>query len=240
MRHSPNLDALARHIRELEAPDAHAPRRLVPTGFADASLPCGVVHEWFGSDDCPPLIILAHLARQSLIDRPGPGHHVAFIGRHAWPYPHTLIHAGDRRLVHQSIWLDPRTDDERLWAIDQAMSCPAIAAVVADGSGLPMAATRRLQLAARNSGALVMLARPQRDRGVISAAALRWVVTPTLSPGTHPRWIIELARAKGQSLTATGTRWIVEKTREEGLVHLPAALCDRPAEAAPAPQRRTA
>jgi protein ImuA len=120
------------------------------------------------------------------------------------------------------------------------MSCPAIAAVVADGSGLPMAATRRLQLAARASDALVMLARPQRDRGVISAAAMRWVVTPALSPGTNPRWIIELARAKGQSLTATATRWIVEKNREEGLVHLPAALCDRPAQATPAPRRRTA
>jgi hypothetical protein len=58
---------------------------------------------------------------------------------------------------------------KRLWAIDTALRCPGVTAVVADGTGLTMAATRRLQLAGASTGALVLLARPPHETGEISA-----------------------------------------------------------------------
>ncbi|QDV04901.1 hypothetical protein Poly30_03950 [Planctomycetes bacterium Poly30] len=91
---------------------------------------------------------------------------------------------------------------ERLWAIDTTLRCPGVTAVIADGSGLPMAATRRLQLAAASAGALVLLARPPEEVREISAATTRWMVTREAVPDEEmsrasPRWRLALIRAKG-------------------------------------------
>jgi hypothetical protein len=80
-------------------------------------------------------------------------------------------------LVGRSLFIDPPHGDERIWAIDLAMRCPAFAVVVADGSGLEMAHSRRLQLAAQEGRSLALLARPTRDEQCISAAATRWRVS---------------------------------------------------------------
>lgn len=98
----------------------------------------------------------------------------------------------------------------KLWAIDTALRCPSVTAVVADGSGLDMAASRRLQLVAARSNALVLLMRPPAERGEISAATTRWWVERTgaacgedgAEPARGVRWRLELLRAKGaQTLT---------------------------------------
>lgn len=97
----------------------------------------------------------------------------------------------------------------KLWAIDTALRCPGVTAVVADGSGLDMAASRRLQLAAARSGALVLLARPPAERGEISAATTRWRVTREESP--------EIADGdEGFAPTARGVRWRAELLRAKG------------------------
>ena len=99
----------------------------------------------------------------------------------------------------------------KLWAIDTALRCPSVTAVVADGSGLDMAASRRLQLVAARSNALVLLTRPPAERGEISAATIaRWWIERTgaacgedgAEPARGVRWRLELLRAKGaQTLT---------------------------------------
>ena len=134
-------------------------------------------------------------------------------------------------LFARAAWIDPATSDDRLWAIDQAVRCPAVTAVIADGAGLNMAATRRLQLAAGAGNALVMLLRPESERADLSAAAMRWLVSPSRSPNRNPRWNVELLRHKGHRLQGTQRSWLVETDRAEGLVHLPASLRDRPGEA---------
>ena len=74
--------------------------------------------------------------------------------------------------------------NHRTWILEQAIRCPGVTAVVADAEGLPMACTRRLHLALRQSESqghrvLVLLLRPPWDRGEISAATSRWSVSPT-------------------------------------------------------------
>src|SRR5205085_1331591 len=127
-------------------------------------------------DWIPPLSLLAHLAQRT---EPGPSDEPAvgilaptlFIGRRVWPYPKSLVRAGSsstdraaaRRLLAQSLFVDARDDGARLWAADLAVRCRAIAAVVVDASGFPMAATRRLSLAAAATGSLALLARPVEE-----------------------------------------------------------------------------
>jgi len=219
----------------------------VDDGLLGGGLACGAVHEWFGveggggedsggggsspafgRDDrllLPPLAILSHLAFEAVARD---GHRLAvWVGRRCRPYLRSLVRegGGDRRLLHRSIFVDPANDAERLWAIDLAARCLGVAAVVADGSGLDMAASRRLQLAAQatGGGALVLLARPACELATLSAAATRWRVVPVPPPDPEDRPGLEEMNAPGRrhglslSLPSPSPRWTVELLRCKGV-----------------------
>ena len=210
------------------------------------------LHEWFGLADTPrwipPLGILLYLARRSLKNpdhggrggRGGAG--VVWIGRRCWPFFQGLPPDDRGVLLQRSIFIDPPDDMSRLWAIDLAARCPAVAAVVADGSRLDMAATRRLQLAAESGSALVLCARPPEEINHLSAATTRWLVrcapSADKTPRT-PRWNVELVRCKAMR---PGSQWTVEWKSAQGGVVVHAVLADRPDPAIPAraPARRSA
>ncbi len=116
----------------------------------------------------------------------------------------------DDGLARRSVFIDPPDAASRCWAIDLAARSPAVRMVIADGAGLTMSETRRLQLAARAGGAFLLLARRPSELGELSAAATRWRITPR--PPTNddseshasrrsdrraPHWTIELLRCKG-------------------------------------------
>lgn len=239
--------------------DDHCPRPLhgkcgylgLPTGIPeiDSVLPAGglrggATHDWFApgldlqdSSDGPwrpPLTVLARLAMGT-----GDGL-IIWVGRACWPMPGVLGPAMSR-----SLFVCPDDDHSRFWAIDQALRSPGVGVVVADAARLDMAGSRRLQLAAEAGGALAMLARPARERGVISAAETRWMVRPELaSPESHlPCWSLELLRCKGASLAIEGARWIVEwgwseVGHETCSLRVPADVERGPREATPAPAER--
>ncbi len=167
-------------------------------------------------------------------------------GAGVWP-------ANDRRLCLQSIFVDPGNDVERVWAIDLALRSPAVATVVADGSGLKMAQSRRLQVAAMSGGgrdgggALALLARPPRELRQHSVAATRWLVRdqPTIDEcdeiDEQPRWAVELLRCKGvQPVSEGARRWTVQRDHETGAVRLAADVRGRSGAAPNQSLRQTA
>ncbi|MEN1705087.1 MAG: hypothetical protein AAGJ54_06180 [Planctomycetota bacterium] len=130
-----------------------------------------------------------------------------------------------------------------MWAIDQALRCPGVAAVIADGRGFSMAESRRLQLAAAVGGGIGLIARPLRERGELSAAKTRWLVTPRVSDTHNQAWTVELLRCKGvrpQTGMGGARRWVVRRDHATGAmgewtpcdVGVAAELVDRPAAAA--------
>ncbi len=212
-----------------------------PGSFAPSGdgmpMPPGV-HEWFGLADSscmprwiPPLGILLYLARRSLESMDGGRAGVVWIGRRCWPFLQGLSPDDRRVLLHRSIFIDPTDDMSRLWALDLAARCPAVAAVVADGSRLDMAATRRLQLAAEAGSALVLCARPPEEIDHLSAATTRWRVRCVSSADKIPRWNVELLRCKGMQPDG---QWTVEwrsaqtQTKAQTSIAVHAALADRP------------
>jgi hypothetical protein len=161
--------------------------------------------------------------------------------------PPPRLRASVVNLLSRSLLVDPPTDEDRLWAIDLCLRSPAAAVVVADGGGLKLSHTRRLQLAAESGGALSLLARPLHELATPSAASTRWRVQRLSSPSiSRPQWRIELVRCKGVQrelgMDAT-TTLVLEHHRATGCVHLSAPLADRPAEtparSAKPPLRRT-
>jgi len=119
-----------------------------------------------------------------------------------------------------------RTDTivELLWAMEEAIACRAVGAVVADiatpHKALDFTASRRLALRSVAAGAAVFVVRYARDREA-SAARFRWRVVPELSgampydnraPGP-PRWRITLEKGslgKRRKATAEGEVFLVD------------------------------
>ncbi len=125
---------------------------------------------------------------------------------------------------------------EMLWALEEAIACRAVAAVVADFATHPRALdftiSRRLGLRSAASGTSVLLLRYGREREA-SAARLRWRVAPAVSAGLPfdpqapgpPRFRvgIEKRRLGGSSQRAEGQELLVEWT-ENGFVPIAPAL----------------
>jgi hypothetical protein len=135
----------------------------------------------------------------------------------------------------QSLFINPSSESDRLWAIDLCARSPAVAAVVADGSGITLAQSRRLQLAAEAGASLMLLARPAHELAIPSAAATRWRIEHVASRTARPRWNISLVRCKGvqrRSGMDASASLILEHHRATGCVGLPAELADRSVQAA--------
>ena len=128
--------------------------------------------------------------------------------------------------LERLVLVRPHTITELLWAVEEAIACRAVAAVVADivhpHKALDFTASRRLSLRAAASGASVFLVRYARDREA-TAARYRWKIVPHLSsaapfddraPGP-PRWRVTLEKGslgKRRNATPAGDEYLVDWT----------------------------
>jgi len=122
---------------------------------------------------------------------------------------------------------------DNLWALDQALRCAGVAAVLAWPEKLDGRTFRRLQLAAEQGGGLGLLVRPEGVRHEPSWAEVRLVVEPLPAVGPHaPRRLkVELLRSRGG---ASGGSVELELDDETHPLHLVSRL------ARPASHRRAA
>jgi protein ImuA len=149
----------------------------------------------------------------------------------------------------------PRPADG-LWAMEEALRCPAVAGALLLGNGLDLTAARRLQLAAETGGGIGLLLRPDTAEPPPSAAVTRWRVgaLPGTGSAPHdlgdPRWSLELLRSRGGRPGRWEAVWraAAERLDVEGAERLDMHAAERldidsveaPAQAAAAPPRRRA
>jgi protein ImuA len=139
-----------------------------------------------------------------------------------------------------------------LLTMEEGLRHVGLAGVVGELSGrLTLTASRRLQLAAEQSGVTCFALRRSRSRdGPMltepTAGMSRWRVVALPSPPplarfgerpglAWPRWRLELVRCRGGEPAS----WIVEASNATGHLGLPADLADRSV-AAPTERRRAA
>ncbi len=237
------LDALA------SPPTTHA---LSPLPTFALPLVSGAVHEWLGIEGdrewIAPVAALVDLARRVIAHAEAGA--VLWIGARAWPHAHALVardcSGQNHALLERSIFVNPADAAGRLWAIDAALRSSAVAAVIGDGTGFDMSASRRLQLAAESSGRLAVLTRPATELKALSAATTRWLVRRRASPPSprgvcdvpRPRWTVELVRYKGVhpgNMCDDRRAWTVEWSRDACALVVPAELEDGSREPAAPP-----
>lgn len=237
-----------KHIRRNDA--ARKTGEVFSTGWVDVDralgggLPLGGLHEWFGVAPAsanasrdqklwrPPACVMIHFASR-VLESDEPGRWAVWIGRRCLPYPAALLRKGgaDRVLLQRCLFVAPRNPADRLWAIDLSLRSPAVSVVVADGSGFDMAATRRVQLVAKNHATPAFLVRPPWEQAELSAAHSRWLVgnAPAGENKTadiNPAWTIELLRCKGVHWAAAANTWRLEWNRAKCTLDLSAPVAD--------------
>jgi protein ImuA len=145
-----------------------------------------------------------------------------------------------------------RRDQDLLWAMEEGLKTPGLAAVIGEPRTLDLTASRRLQLAAESVGGLGLVLRCAKEgRAGTTVAVTRWRVASAPSGarevGGVPRdfglmrgrWRVRLERCRGAlpGFEDGYGHWLVEEGDATGAVAVAAELGDR--SGAPAAVRRT-
>lgn len=145
----------------------------------------------------------------------------------------------------QVILVRARRDADVLWAMEEGLRCPRLAVVIGEIADMSLTASRRLQLAAGESGVTALTLRPRMrsrtDRPAPSAAATRWRLDAvdhddfstttdrtidTAPPGLGAaRWRAEMFRCRG----GESASWMMEWNDETGDFSVAALVRNRPA-----------
>lgn len=241
MRPPSAIESLRDQVRQIEGRHRRA-TAVLPFGLAavdsrlpGGGLPCGALHEVAGGgngaiDGAAAALFTAGIAARTR-------------GKVLWCvtrpdlFAPALSQAGLKS--DRVIYLEGGDDKTVLACFEEGLRHGGLGAVVAEVAGLPMTASRRLQLAAEGSGTLGIALRRWRrqteasDFGQPTAASSRWRVsalpsTPLPVSGVgRPRWLIELIRCRaGESAD-----FELEACDDSGHLRLPADLVHGPGQA---------
>lgn len=114
---------------------------------------------------------------------------------------------------HKLIFISLLKDKDALWAMEEALKCPGLKAVVCEVRELDFKQSQRLQLAVEQSRVTGFVLRNAADKLGSTACAARWQVKPLPSadlgglPGLgFPRWQVELLKVRN----GRPGKWVLE------------------------------
>jgi protein ImuA len=115
----------------------------------------------------------------------------------------------------QVIFIDLKKEKEVLWAIEEALTCESLAAVIGEVREINFTASRRLQLAVEKSHTTGFLLRDNPRTLNANACAARWRIQPLASrvpvdgmPGIgFHRWSVELLKVKNGQTGSWQLEW---------------------------------
>ena len=116
------------------------------------------------------------------------------------------------------IFIDLKREKDVLWAMEEALKCDGLAAVIGEMKELDFTASRRLQLAVEQSRVTGFILRSKLLNLNITACVTRWKITPLPSvsidgmPGVgYPRWKVELLKVRNGRPGSWDIEWINER-----------------------------
>lgn len=204
--------ALRDRIRRIEGIGQAAGHPVMPLGMApvdgvlpEGGLPLAGVHEVRG-DGAATGFCAGLLARMHAMD----GRPVLWLERGDDLYMPGLARFGLKPGAVLTV-SNIRRDADMLWAIEEALGCGALSAVVGEIRAADFTASRRLQLAAEAGGVTCLLLGEEK-RGGAATALSRWQVTsmPSLPDGAGvgwPCWRLELSRCRNGRTAAWTVVW---------------------------------
>jgi protein ImuA len=113
------------------------------------------------------------------------------------------------------IFIDLQKEKEVIWAMEEALKCEALSAVVGEIREIDFTASRRLQLAVEQSRVTGFILRNNYRNLNTTACVSRWKITPLSSesvdelPGIgFPKWKVELVRMRNGRSGVWDIQWV--------------------------------
>jgi protein ImuA len=180
--------------------------------FPNHSFPTGAVHEFISNDAESAAATTGFMA--GLLGK--------LMGEHGiclWIGIRPIVFATALKAFgvepHRVIFIDLTKEKDVIWAVEEALKCESLAAVVGELREITFTESRRLQLAVEQSRVTGFLHR-NNPRAVNTLACVsRWQVTPKVSqleegmPGVgHPCWRVQLQKIRNGEPGEWEMQWV--------------------------------
>lgn len=179
--------------------------------FPNATFPLGAIHEFISSKPEETAASIGFLSGLLNILM-GTNGAVLWISTSRMLYPPALKSFG----LHPErfIFIDVSKERDALWALDEALKCSALTAVVGELPNITFTHSRRLQLAVEESQVTGFLLRNQPRTIGTTASISRWYIKPLPSapiddlPGIgFPKWNVNLQRIRNGKPGTWDIQW---------------------------------
>lgn len=172
----------------------------ITEAFPNASFPLGCVHE-FLSEQPENGAATGGFIAALLTSLMGSKGSLLWISSSRKIFPPALKSFGLE--PDRVIFIDLQKEKDVVWAMDEALKCAALAAVVGEVRDIDFTASRRLQLAVEQSKVTGFIVRNNKSKPGTTACVSRWRITQLPSeifdglPGIgFPKWRVELLRVR--------------------------------------------
>jgi len=172
---------------------------VIRNAFPNARFPLGAIHEFISTkveDTASTGGFVSGILASLMLN----GGACIWIGSSKIIFPPALKSFGIE--PDKIIFIDLKKEKEILWAMEEALKCDGLSAVVGEMQELSFTASRRLQLAVEQSRVTGFILRNSNNLN-ITACSTRWKITPLSSelpgdmPGIgFPRWNAELLKVR--------------------------------------------
>ena len=183
----------------------------IESAFPNAVFPTGAIHEFLTEEPEQAAAsggflggLLQELMRQGGI--------CLWISTNRSLFPPSLKAFG----VHPDriIFIDLKREKDLLWAVEEALKCGSLAAVVAEIGEMSFTESRRLQLVVEKSRVTGFILRSNTKKMTTTACVARWKISPLPSeledgmPGVgFPRWNVELLKVRNGNPGSWKIEW---------------------------------
>lgn len=180
--------------------------------FPQGSFPLGCVHEFLSStaEDAAATTGFVSSLLSALMATHGT---IMWIGASRKIFPPALKNFGIQ--PDRVVFVDVQREKDVIWAVDEALKCGALSAVVGEVSDVQFTASRRFQLAVEQSEVTGFLLRHNTRPPGTTACVSRWKITSLPSevydqlPGVgFPRWRVELLRMRNGRPGVWNFQWV--------------------------------
>jgi protein ImuA len=199
----------------------------IKDAFPNASFPLGCVHE-FLSEKKEDVAASSGFISGLLSALMGSSGTTVWISASRTLFPPALKSFGIQ--PDHFIFIDLHKEKDVLWAMDEALKCGALAAVVGEMSEISFTESRRLQLAVEQSKVTGFILRHNTRKPNTTACVSRWKISSLPSesidglPGIgFPQWKVELLRIRNGRPNSWNVTWMHNKFQLVSSIEHPAS-----------------
>ncbi len=183
----------------------------VEDAFPNGCFPIGAIHEFIGTQPEHAAVSVGFMAGL-LANLMKSGGVCVWVSTSRALFPPGLKTFGAN--PEHVIFIDLQKEKDLLWAMEEALKCEGLAAVVGEIQDMGFTASRRLQLAVEQSRVTGFLLRFGHRKPTANACVARWRITslPSIQedglPGVgFPRWNVELLKIRNGKPGSWQVQW---------------------------------